>query len=309
MRQPTYADVDVAPTKLTEVRQRDGRMNRYPPPERWDDWSEPDGAAWPERVDRRYRCIPTICFNCESACGLLAFVDKQSGEIAKFEGNPEHPLSNGRLCPRGTGGTGLLYDPDRLKKPLVRVNNQPEHLDADLEAVVAAGCYGVILPMAESVDNIRHTNAVMTAAEAACGRAAGSTSLMLQIETALGVVRCYELATATDRLEAVIFGSAEDGDLQGDLKCDWSTEGIELLYARSKVLADGRAAKLPLVLDGAFSDVNDADKLRAFVGMYNDLMLADSGLSKLEREMIAVAVSAGGTYMGCVKYHAVFGVE
>ena len=34
------------------------------------------------------------------------------------------------------------------------------------------------------------------------------------------------------------------------------------------------------------------DKLNAFTGMYNDLMLSDSGLSKLEREMIAVVVSA-----------------
>lgn len=36
----------------------------------------------------------------------------------------------------------------------------------------------------------------------------------------------------------------------------------------------------------------DIDKLNAFTGMYNDLMLAPSGLSKLEREMIAVAVSS-----------------
>ena len=36
----------------------------------------------------------------------------------------------------------------------------------------------------------------------------------------------------------------------------------------------------------------DIDKLNAFTAMYNDLMLADSGLSKLEREMIAVVVSA-----------------
>ncbi|WP_306153625.1 peroxidase-related enzyme [Roseovarius sp. MMSF_3281] len=36
----------------------------------------------------------------------------------------------------------------------------------------------------------------------------------------------------------------------------------------------------------------DIDKLNAFTAMYNDLMLADSGLSKLEREMIAVVVSS-----------------
>jgi citrate lyase subunit beta/citryl-CoA lyase len=147
--------------------------------------------------------------------------------------------------------------------PLVRVNNEPERLDADLEAVVAARCYGVILPMAENVDNVRHAAAVMARAEEKLGIEHGATSLMLQIETALAVMRGYELATASDRIEAIIFASAEDGDMQADLKCAWSPEGTEMLYVRSKVLADGRAAKLPLVLDGAFSDVTNEANLRA----------------------------------------------
>jgi len=147
--------------------------------------------------------------------------------------------------------------------PLVRVNNEPARLEADLEAVVAAGCQAVILPMAENVDNIRHAHRVMARAEERHGREPGSVSLMLQIETALAVMRGYELATACDRITAIIFASAEDGDMQADLKCAWSPEGTEMLYVRSKVLADGRAAKLPLVLDGAFSDVTNEDNLRA----------------------------------------------
>jgi uncharacterized peroxidase-related enzyme len=47
----------------------------------------------------------------------------------------------------------------------------------------------------------------------------------------------------------------------------------------------------------------DQGKLRAFVGMYNDLMLADSGLSKLEREMIAVAVSSQNACLYCLAAH------
>ncbi len=47
----------------------------------------------------------------------------------------------------------------------------------------------------------------------------------------------------------------------------------------------------------------DTDKLRAFMGMYNDLMLADSGLSKLEREMIAVAVSSQNHCFYCLTAH------
>ena len=45
------------------------------------------------------------------------------------------------------------------------------------------------------------------------------------------------------------------------------------------------------------------EKLRAFSGMYNDLMLAPSGLSKLEREMIAVAVSAINRCFYCLTAH------
>jgi thiosulfate reductase/polysulfide reductase chain A len=62
--------------------------------------------------------VPTFCELCFWKCGVLAHV--KDGRVTKIVGNPEHPLSRGRLCPRGTGGTGLLYDPDRLKKPLLR---------------------------------------------------------------------------------------------------------------------------------------------------------------------------------------------
>ena len=47
--------------------------------------------------------VPTTCFNCESACGLLAYVDPETLEIRKFEGNPEHPGSRGRNCAKGPG--------------------------------------------------------------------------------------------------------------------------------------------------------------------------------------------------------------
>ena len=47
----------------------------------------------------------------------------------------------------------------------------------------------------------------------------------------------------------------------------------------------------------------DIDKLNAFTGMYNDLMLAESGLTKLEREMIAVAVSSANHCYYCLTAH------
>ena len=97
-----------------------------PPPEHWDDWVEYDSAAWPVKKERHYRCVPTICFNCESACGLLAFVDKQTGVIDKFEGNPVHPGSRGRTCAKGPATLNQIRDPERILAPLRRTGKRGE---------------------------------------------------------------------------------------------------------------------------------------------------------------------------------------
>jgi anaerobic selenocysteine-containing dehydrogenase len=93
----------------------------YPPVERWDDWTEYDARAWPRKVERRYSLIPTICFNCEAACGLLAYVDRQTVQIQKFEGNPAHPGSRGRNCAKGPATLNQVTDPERIRYPLKRV--------------------------------------------------------------------------------------------------------------------------------------------------------------------------------------------
>ena len=68
------------------------------------------------------RVVPSFCELCFWKCGILCHV--RGGRVTKITGNPRHPLSNGKLCPRGTGGMGLLYDPDRLKKPLIRTKKR-----------------------------------------------------------------------------------------------------------------------------------------------------------------------------------------
>jgi len=118
---PTWGDTDRAPVKLTRVKHPDGRLSSYPPPDRWDDWVEWDPKAWPRKVARNYTLVPTICFNCESACGLLAYVDKQTFEVKKFEGNPAHPGSRGRNCAKGPATHNQVYDPERILHPLKRV--------------------------------------------------------------------------------------------------------------------------------------------------------------------------------------------
>jgi len=61
--------------------------------------------------------------------------------------------------------------------------------------------------------------------------------------------------------------------------------------------------KLGMVPNVLVSYAFNIDKLNAFSGMYNDLMLGDSGLSKLEREMIAVVVSSINRCFYCLTAH------
>jgi uncharacterized peroxidase-related enzyme len=61
--------------------------------------------------------------------------------------------------------------------------------------------------------------------------------------------------------------------------------------------------KLGMVPNVLKANAFDIDKLNAFTGIYNDLMLADSGLSKLEREMIAVVVSSINQCFYCLVAH------
>lgn len=94
----------------------DGDLASYPDPEAWDDWTEYESSGEP----RDYSLVPTACFNCEAGCGLLTYIDKETGEIRKIEGNPEHPGSRGRNCAKGPATINQLNDPQRIEYPLKR---------------------------------------------------------------------------------------------------------------------------------------------------------------------------------------------
>jgi anaerobic selenocysteine-containing dehydrogenase len=95
-------------------------LNAFPPPEKWDDWTEYDSKAWPRKVEKHYRLVPTICFNCEAACGLVAYIEKGTNKVRKLEGNPYHPGSRGRNCAKGPATLNQVNDPGRILYPLKR---------------------------------------------------------------------------------------------------------------------------------------------------------------------------------------------
>jgi citrate lyase subunit beta/citryl-CoA lyase len=124
--------------------------------------------------------------------------------------------------------------------------------------VVRPGLDAILLPKVETVEEVQQTAAAIERHEAAHAMKPGTVAIILQVESALGVYRCFDLIKASPRVAATCIGVARDGDLQTDLGCSWSIEGTELLYARSKVLLDTRAAGSNIIpLDGVFSDLSD----------------------------------------------------
>ncbi|MEJ7630431.1 MAG: molybdopterin-dependent oxidoreductase, partial [Nocardioidaceae bacterium] len=105
------------PSELPGQRRHEALRN-YPPPEEWDSFVAYDAKAHPRKVTREFMLIPTTCFNCESACGLLAHVAKDDLSITKLEGNPAHPGSRGRNCAKGPATINQLDDPERILHPL-----------------------------------------------------------------------------------------------------------------------------------------------------------------------------------------------
>ena len=88
----------------------------------------------------------TTCRECAAACGLIAEV--RDGRVTKLEGNPEHPVNRGALCARGQAALQGLYNPDRVRGPMVRRDGGLQPIGWDeatttlRERLIAAGAGG-----------------------------------------------------------------------------------------------------------------------------------------------------------------------
>ena len=71
----------------------------------------------------------TTCRECAASCGLVA--ETRDGRTTKLEGNPEHPLNKGALCARGQSALQGLYNPDRLRGPMVKENGAWKAIEWD----------------------------------------------------------------------------------------------------------------------------------------------------------------------------------
>ncbi|UCH23206.1 MAG: 4Fe-4S dicluster domain-containing protein [Deltaproteobacteria bacterium] len=60
----------------------------------------------------------STCRECPAGCGILA--KNREGRVVKVEGNPLHPINKGKLCMRGQAALQGIYNPDRIKTPLLK---------------------------------------------------------------------------------------------------------------------------------------------------------------------------------------------
>jgi len=142
----------------------------------------------------------------------------------------------------------------------VRVNGASTGLmEEDVEAVVTPDLDCILVPKVESVETLQEISALLDRLEREAGVPKRQIRLLPIVETALGLVRCEELAlSAPSRTVTMIFGL---GDFSVDIGVDLTREATELLYGRSRVVVAARAGALPAPIDGPYLDIHDLDGL------------------------------------------------
>ncbi len=139
----------------------------------------------------------------------------------------------------------------------VRINgiNTP-FLEKDLEAIVPTKPDGLLLPKAETEEDILFLHERITELEKKHGLPIGKIRIMPIIETALGVVN-VEKIVAAPRIAAVGIGGE---DLTADIGATRTPEGRELEYISSKIIVACAAYQVQAI-DTVFADINDQEGL------------------------------------------------
>jgi len=131
-------------------------------------------------------------------------------------------------------------------------------LEADLEAVVGAHIYGVSAGKIESAADVAAISLAMTRAEKRAALEPGTLKLIVWIETAAAVLRCYDICTASERVVAAAFGAE---DFTHDMGIERGADELPLLFARSALCTAARAAHV-VALETPYFEFRDAAGLR-----------------------------------------------
>jgi citrate lyase subunit beta/citryl-CoA lyase len=139
---------------------------------------------------------------------------------------------------------------------MVRINKGRRGIE-DLGYVIPHNVNLVIIPKCESADYVRSVNNEIESIKKRCNLS-NKVFLMPVIETALGVENAYEIARSCPEIVAMAIGLE---DYTADLGVARSVDGLESLYARTRLIVAARAAGIQPI-DSVFSDVGDMEGLR-----------------------------------------------
>jgi citrate lyase beta subunit len=143
------------------------------------------------------------------------------------------------------------------RERLVRLNAPVELLNADLQATIEGRPDGYVIPKAETAEQLQYVSRLLDEAERERGWGSDSVRLLAIIETARGVMNLRELAQASRRLEALMFGAE---DLAVDIGATRTPAGWEVFYARSAVVMAAAAYELQAI-DMVLVDLQDMARL------------------------------------------------
>lgn len=145
----------------------------------------------------------------------------------------------------------------------VRTNGpETELLWDDVVAAGQADVAGIIIPKIENPDLVKELDGALRTAEMISGHEVGSKTIIPMMESGLGVRNTYDIARASDRVECVMFGGGEEGDLVADLGVTWTPAGTGLAFAKGMVLMEARAAGIQHPMEAVFMDFRNLDALR-----------------------------------------------
>ncbi|MGX4694445.1 HpcH/HpaI aldolase/citrate lyase family protein [Streptomyces sp. JNUCC 63] len=147
----------------------------------------------------------------------------------------------------------------------VRPNSRGTGLmGADLDAVVVPGVAGLLLPKTFDAKEIIQIDAVVSHLEETRGLPAGDIGLLLSLETASSMANCEAMAAATPRVAALLGATGPNADVGRELGFEFTPEGLETLYLRSRIVLASRANGLHHPMAGVWQDIKDLDGFRAF---------------------------------------------
>jgi citrate lyase subunit beta/citryl-CoA lyase len=166
-----------------------------------------------------------------------------------------------RWIPKLAGGRRRVF---------VRINSVRSGLARDdLLAVVDKKTAGVVVPKVESAQQLRDLDVLIREAELEAGVRPGDIRVVPLIESALAVLRCEEIARASDRVVALSIGAE---DYAADLGIERRADGVGLEHIRGTVVQVAVAYGM-LPIDSPYTDYRDAAGLAADAALARSLGL------------------------------------